>query len=83
MSYGAKIRGQRPKTKKQLKEALRDDPESVTLDNTAIHGEFAGCTHRGDLLPNKFDEVVVGPDPYTDRKWYAQVRSNGTVVRVK
>ena len=68
--------GERPKTKKALKEAMRDDPASVVFDPTAAFGtqEFI----RGDDVPSGVVLVVVGPDPYTKRTWYANV--TGTKV---
>lgn len=61
---------ERVKTKKQLRELMAADPSSVTFDRTSAYesGFIAGGSlPRGDVL------IVVGPNPYNDRKWYANV----------
>jgi len=82
MGWGVKIKGQRPKSKKQVKEAMRDDPQSVTWDCTDMFGPWIDCTHRGDLLPDGLNDTFVGPDPYTDRKFYGQIKVQGGKVKV-
>lgn len=73
MTDGIFISGQRPKSKKQVLEAIRNAPETVTIEKTSL---FDG----GGTVP--FAEyrngALVGPDPYTNRKFYLSV-SNGKV----
>lgn len=76
-NYGAWVNNERPKTKKALGEALATNPDSVRFDDTTAFGPGAGLTCRADGLISS--DVVVGPCPYTNRKWYANIR-NGKVV---
>jgi hypothetical protein len=70
--------GKRIPTKKQLKEMLKADPESVVFDKTAIY-DGAGTLQLHELGDGEILSVV-GPDPFRDRKWYASVRKvNGRV----
>jgi len=69
---------ERVKYKKQLKELINSDPSLVTFDRTsAYEGGFLNASEipQGDTL------VVVGPDPYNARKWYANVikTADGTI----
>lgn len=76
INVGAKINGERPKTKKALREAMKAHPETVLFDRTAA---FDGQgTIRGDELPRDTLQVV-GPDPYAKRTWYASIK-NGKVT---
>jgi hypothetical protein len=74
MSYinvGAFIDGYRPKSKKALREALRDAPETVRFDGTSSMGDqFDGFA---DSIPEGISLTVAGPDPYTKRSWFATV----------
>lgn len=76
MSYinvGAKLQdGTNVATKKALKAALAQDPDSVVFYSTSTmgpqHQGTAGLLYPGDVLS------VVGPDPYHRRNWYANVK---------
>jgi hypothetical protein len=61
------------KSKKALREAeVGKEPRFL---ETSLHGE----EYKGDGT-----YVIVGPDPYTNRKWYAQVTvQDGLVTKVK
>lgn len=83
MGWGVKIKGQRPKSKKAVKEAMRTDPESVTWDCTDFFGPWKDCVHRGDILPDGLSDTFVGPDPYTDRRFYGQLITKDGKVTVK
>lgn len=75
INVGAHIDGKRPKSKKALKEALRDAPETVRFDCTAAVGPDAGRSDiMGDSIPDGATLTVAGPDPYTSRKWFASVK---------
>lgn len=72
---GAYINMTRPKTKKSLREAVVAGT-AVTLEATSMFGnEYGGPL---DTAPDGA-YYVVGPDPYTDRRWYATIKvANGT-----
>lgn len=74
---GAFISGNRPKTKKVLKEAYTAGKE-IILDSTSAFGPaFYGSAED---LKEGDNFVVVGPDPYRKRNWYASVeRKNGKI----
>lgn len=78
INVGAYINGARPKSKKALKDALKDAPATVTFDRTSVIGPGSvGGPIKGDALPEGDILSVTGPDPYTSRKWYASVKLNG------
>jgi hypothetical protein len=64
--------GKKP-TKAALKAAIKEDPSKVYLNSTSAFGGFSG--YASDL-PSGVTFNVVGPDPYTDRRWYASVKHN-------
>lgn len=68
MTDGIYINGRRPKSKKEIKDAVRDAPDTVHVECTSMHGGFSGPV----------SEIVrsitfVGPDPYTNRKFYGNI----------
>lgn len=73
MSYGVFINGERPRSKKAIKEAMKEAPSSVTWQNDAAFGETAGSRFAGDRLPD-MNDTFVGPDPFRDRKFYGQIK---------
>jgi hypothetical protein len=80
MSYinvGAWTRdGSRPQSKKAMKDALKADPTAIRFEGTAIHGPaFEGTA---DEIPIGVSLSVVGPDPFTSRRWYATVTRTAT-----
>jgi hypothetical protein len=75
MSFGAYVGGTKPATKKALREAVASTPERVRFYDTSMI-DNRGDVGIEDLRPN---DVIVGPDPYTKRSWYANVK-NGKVV---
>lgn len=85
VNVGALVSGQNATTKKALREALASDPASVTFYATAM-AEVEQI--KGDELPERLADgdklTVVGPDPYHDRRWYAQVELNAkNQVKIK
>lgn len=74
-NFQAYVNGQKPKTKKALREALAADPASVWFEDTSAFNN-RGSLNASQLSPS---DVIVGPDCYTARNWYANVR-NGKVV---
>jgi hypothetical protein len=68
----------RSKTKKALKEAA-SDPASVSLEATSMFGnEYDGPLNEAP--DGRY--TVVGPDPYTDRKWYATITVSAGQAKV-
>lgn len=60
------------KTKTALKAAINADPSKVRLYATSGMGpQFNGSPSD---LPDDAEFVVVGPDPYRKRDWYATVK---------
>jgi hypothetical protein len=69
---GETVTGERVASKAALKAALKERPGEVLFDVTAmIHN--GPKLYRGDEIPQGVNLSVVGPDPYTSRKWYATV----------
>jgi hypothetical protein len=80
INVGAFVNGDRPRTKKALREALRDNPDTVLFDQTSMFapgqpgdmGRYLPVT--GDSrIPPGVTLSVVGPDPHRERRWYASV----------
>ena len=71
--------GRRPRTKRELREAVVADPNGVVLEATAP-GEPDGritdpWTWEGHTKGRMAYTVqIVGPDPYTERNWYATLK---------
>lgn len=61
-------------TKKGLKTAIKEAPETVWLYTTSALGE--SWSGFAPALPDDVKFNVVGPDPYTKRTWYANVRKD-------
>jgi hypothetical protein len=77
---GIFIRGQRAATKAALKSAAAVAPGHVRLEATSIVGnEYDG--RLSEAPAGKY--YVVGPDPYTSRKWYAQIIVGASGIKVK
>lgn len=75
---GIFINGSRPKSKKQVKEAIADK-QRVRLEATSIFGnEFDGMI---DDAPDG-TYTFVGPDPSRDRRFYGTIKKQGDVIKV-
>lgn len=80
MTQGVFVNGSRPKTKKALKDQIQKinedgDPFSVVIQATSLFGnEFDGSLAKALRDDNLGPFYIVGPDPYTSRKWYANIR---------
>ena len=69
---GIFINGVRPRTKKQVKEAVANAPASVRIEATSMFGnEFDGPVSD---MPIGKQVTFVGPDPYTKRNFYGTIR---------
>lgn len=81
INAGAKTTtGENFKTKTALKKALKEAPQAVVFNTTGNfpNAEETVTASELDWRPRSKDEAwqVVGPDPFTDRKWYATVTVN-------
>lgn len=63
-------------SKKALREFVSATPDSVRLEDTSAFNS-RGVTWGIDILTTS--DVIVGPNPWRNRKWYANIR-NGKVV---
>lgn len=69
------------KTKGELKKQLAESPELVGLYCTSNMGpQFSGMANE---LPEDAQFLVVGPDPFTKRNWYATVTRKGDKITCK
>lgn len=80
INVGAYVNGERPHTKKALREALASAPDTVRFDKTSAYpwmetNDYGYSINPADILTSDI-LAVVGPDPYTSRKWYATVTRN-------
>lgn len=73
--------GRRYRTKRALREALADAPSEVLFDTTE-HNTSALTHYCADSIPTGVRLVVVGPDPYKRRSWYANVVQHGGKPRL-
>lgn len=58
-------------TKKELKELLKEKPKQVLFYATSFFDEGLKVVAANIAPGQKW--VIVGPDPYKERNWYAQV----------
>jgi len=73
IGVGATIDGRDPKSKTELREALRDRPAAVEFYSTALVGEHVNKRFTGETLPEDVRLDVTGPNPYNARHWWANV----------
>jgi len=74
INAGAFINGERPSSKRALKDALKNAPHTVTFDKTA-HGDEGTLTVE-DVLASTDAISVAGPDPYARRNWFAAITAS-------
>lgn len=71
--------GERVRTKTELKLAAKNHPGGLKFFSTSAFN--IGSVWYGDELTTEDHLIVVGPDPYTDRRWYANITyRNGKLV---
>jgi hypothetical protein len=58
-------------TKKRLKGLAASEPAQLLFDPTSIYDKQGMI--RGDTVPPDVRLSACGPDPYSDRKWWAQI----------
>ena len=78
---GIYINGDRPKSKKQVKETLATEPGDVSIEATSWFGNEFG----GNVLDMKIGSSIlfVGPCPHTSRKFYGEIiRKDEKVFKV-
>lgn len=77
--YGIFINGQRPKSKKAIKEAVANGLQ-VQLENTSLFGN----NYDGSLVNAPTGTYTfVGPDPFTKRNFYGNIVVTDDKVVVK
>lgn len=67
--------------KKRLKELAASVPAQLLFDPTSIYDQQ--CLIRGGSVLPGIILSVCGPDPYTNRRWWAQVRTKDDKLVVK
>jgi hypothetical protein len=81
INVGVIIDGYMAPTKKALRLALAENPESVLFVVTSD----LGPRPRQEIRPDQIGSdtlTVVGPDPYRNRKWYASVKATPSGIKV-
>ena len=75
MSIQAYVNGNPPATKKALRDAILNAPNTVDLFDTSF------INNRGHIPISEMNpsDVIVGPNCENNRKWYANIR-NGKLV---
>jgi len=78
--------GERFSTKKSLREAILADPSIVKFDKTSVFSQV-GRDQRDlyvycDDIRDGEKLSVVGPDPYNDRRWYANICKQGNRLKI-
>lgn len=69
MTQGLYVNGQRPKSKKAVKEAIAAE-DRVALEATSLFGnEYDGSVYLAPVGTYSF----VGPDPYNKRNFYGTI----------
>jgi hypothetical protein len=75
------VSGERIRTKKHLKELAASEPAQLLFDPTSVFDKQGSI--RGDTVPADASLSVCGPDPYNERKWWAQVTLKDGKLSVK
>lgn len=67
------VAGRHPKTKKALREAVKGGERDITFEPTSAFQRPEWVSVDMIEAGEVGTVYVVGPDPFTSRKWYAQV----------
>lgn len=70
----------RPKSKKEVREAIARDPYGIIVENTSIYG---GAVQQPGQMENGDVVTFVGPDPYTSRVFYGNIVKTAKGFTVK
>ena len=82
MSVGIFINGQRPASKKAVKEAIAANPASVHLENTSGFSNNFDIDLDEKIAQGDFRTAFVGPDPYNKRNFYGTIEVKDGRVKV-
>lgn len=79
VNVGVRLNSARVPTLKALKAAVAAGDAGLVFDVTDAlpFNQHYGRNYRLTDLQPGWSFSVTGPDPYTSRRWYAQVRRNG------
>jgi hypothetical protein len=81
VAQGIFVNHRRPKSKKEIMEAVKADPSLVSIEATSLFGnEFEG---NATEMPENKVIYFVGPDPYTKRNFYGQISRVGERITVR
>lgn len=80
---GLFINNRRPKSKKEVKEAVANAPDSVVIEYTQFGYERTISLTAAIKETVGFRTTFVGPDPQTSRKYYGEIIANNGKVTVK
>jgi hypothetical protein len=78
---GLYIDTRRPKSKKEVREMLANDPKRVSLEATS----WFGNEYQGDVrgMPEGVEILFVGPNPHSDRRFYGGITRKGETFRIR
>ena len=76
--YATDANGDEFASKKALREFVAANPDDVRLTDTSAFNS-RGTLFGIDEIRGRGVEVIVGPNPWTNRKWYATVDAKGRV----
>ena len=81
MAQGLFYKGRRPKSKKEIREAVKNgEAERVSVEATSMFGH----EYDGPLSEAPDGRITfVGPDPYTRRRFYGTITVRDGKVTVK
>ena len=76
---GIYIKNKRPTSKKEVRQVASISPGDIQLEATSVFGnEYNGSIANAPDGAYPF----VGPDPYTNRKFYGTIKKSGDKVTV-
>lgn len=72
-------RNRRPKTKAEVKRTVAAAPQDVSIEGTSLHGS----PYSGPLSTAPDGNYsCVGPDPYSDRRFYLTIKKHNGEIKV-
>lgn len=80
INVAAYVDGIPPATKAALKRAVADDPHRVRVLSTSPLGQVYDGPLPG--APEDTTLVASGPDPFNDRRWWANIKKQGGTYKV-
>jgi len=80
VTQGIYVNYKRPKSKKEVVAAVKENPSSVSLEATSLFGnDYDGPITE---MPENKMVFVVGPDPYTARNFYLNIVRKDNTFKV-